>query len=280
MLFLILWLLLALVVLQPIMQRRLLAAKRVRAMRRLERERGSRVITIIHRQEALALLGIPLRDYLDIEDSEAVLRAIELTGPDVPIDLVLHTPGGVALAAEQIARALAAHPATVTVFVPHYAMSGGTLIALAADALVLAPSAVVGTVDPQINEFPASAVLAVLANKDANEIDDETFMLADIASKAREEIQSLVAELVRPRVECDRRANELASALTDGRYTHDFPITVARARGLGIACTTDLPEPVHELMALYPQPSARRPAVEYVPVPYRRSVPAGGHPVS
>ena len=37
----------------------------------------------------------------------------------------------------QIARAVEAHPAEVTVHIPVYAMSGGTLIALAAHEIVL-----------------------------------------------------------------------------------------------------------------------------------------------
>jgi hypothetical protein len=71
--------------------------------------------------------------YIDINDSEDVLRAVQMTDVDVPTDLVLHTPGGLVLAALQIAKAVRGHKAKVTVFVPHYAMSGGTLIALAAD---------------------------------------------------------------------------------------------------------------------------------------------------
>jgi len=43
----------------------------------------------------------------------------------------------------------------VTVFVPHYAMSGGTLIALTADEIVMDPNAVLGPVDPQIGNMPA-----------------------------------------------------------------------------------------------------------------------------
>jgi len=53
-------------------------------------------------------------------------------------------PGGLVLAAEQIAPALRRHSGTVTVFVPRYAMSGGTLIALAADEIVMDPNAVLG----------------------------------------------------------------------------------------------------------------------------------------
>ncbi len=47
--------------------------------------------------------------------------------------LIVPTPGGLVLAAEQIAKALAERKGKVTVFIPHYAMSGGTLIPLAAD---------------------------------------------------------------------------------------------------------------------------------------------------
>ena len=43
--------------------------------------------------------------YIDVNDSEEVMRAIQMTGEDVPIDIILHTPGGLVLAALQIARA-------------------------------------------------------------------------------------------------------------------------------------------------------------------------------
>src|SRR3954464_5711526 len=109
--------------LQPVLQQRVLAAQRARAIRTLEKRNGSRAITLIHRREGFAFLGIPFGGYIDIEDSEEIVRAIEMTGRNVPLALVLHTPGGLVLAAEQIAAALAAHPAPVTVYVPHYAMS-------------------------------------------------------------------------------------------------------------------------------------------------------------
>jgi membrane-bound ClpP family serine protease len=112
---------------------------------------------LIYRQESLSLLGIPLSRYITIEDSEQILRAIRLTPPDVPIDLILHTPGGLVLATEQIARALIRHPAKVTVFVPHYAMSGGTMLALAADEIVMDANAVLGPVNPQLGNFPEEA---------------------------------------------------------------------------------------------------------------------------
>src|SRR4029450_872338 len=103
--------------------------------------------------------AFPLYRFIDIEDSEEVLRAIRKTPDETPIDLVLHTPGGLVLAAEQIAYALRSHPAKITVLVPHYAMSGGTLLALAADEIVMDENAVLGRVDPQIGQWPAAWVV-------------------------------------------------------------------------------------------------------------------------
>src|SRR6266436_2394905 len=134
--------------LQPVITQRLLEATRKRLIARIERNQRSRVVLLVHRQETMSLLGFPVFRYIDVNDSEEVIRAIHLTDPEVPLDLVLHTPGGLVLAATQVARAIFKHKGKVTVFVPHYAMSGGTLIALAADDIVMCAHAVLGPVDP------------------------------------------------------------------------------------------------------------------------------------
>lgn len=262
------WLLFLISAVQPALQQRWLEAARQRVIRQLERKRGSRVITLIHRQETMAFLGIPISRYIDIEDSEQVLRAIRLTPADMPIDLVLHTPGGLVLAAEQIAEALVRHPGKVTVFVPHYAMSGGTLIALAADEIVMDENAVLGPVDPQLGGYPAASIVKVLEMKDVNEVEDETLILADMAQKALQQVWNTVYNILRGRGEREDLARSIATALSSGQWTHDYPISVQEARSLGLKVSTDMPREVYQLMALYPQPGQRRPSVQYVPVPY------------
>lgn len=262
-----LWLFVMVSSLQPLLQQKVLAAQRAAALRALEKRHGSRSITLIHRREGFAFLGIPFGGFMDIDDSEAVIRAIEMTGDDVPIDLVLHTPGGLVLAAEQIASALVDHKAEVSVYVPHYAMSGGTLIALAADHIVMAPSAVLGPVDPQVGDLPAASILAAVDKKDVNETDDRTLILADVARKAQAQVRQSVSRLLRRHMPEDR-ADEVAAALSEGRWTHDFPIDAELASSLGLPVSTELPDEVRKLMGLYPQPRGRRPSVEYIPAPY------------
>jgi ClpP class serine protease len=263
----ILWIFLILSSLQPVLRQRLIEAQRLRAFRDLERQRGSRVIGLIHRQETMSFLGFPIARYIDIEDSERLLRAIQLTDESVPIDLILHTPGGLVLAAEQIAFALKRHPARVTVFVPHYAMSGGTLISLAADDIVLAENAVLGPVDPQLGQSPAASIVKVLERKPIKEIDDQTIIQADLAEKALRQVEATVRELLGERMPA-KQAATLAHTLASGTWTHDYPIRVIEARALGLSVSTDMPKEVFDLMALYPQTAQRRPSVEYIPLPY------------
>ncbi|MEM6716171.1 MAG: hypothetical protein AAF827_22640 [Cyanobacteria bacterium P01_D01_bin.6] len=258
---------------QPLVQKRLLANKRLTALRAFEQKRGSRAILMIHRQESISLLGIPLSKFINIEDSEQILRAIRLTPLEAPIDLILHTPGGLVLATEQIARALIRHPSKVTVFVPHYAMSGGTMLAMAADEIVMDENAVLGPVDPQLGNVAAASVLKVLEEKPIDKIDDQTLVTADVARKAIAQVKAFVRTLLEDNIPQPKVAladiDNIIERLTTGQVTHDCPIPVEAAQALGLPITVGLPIEIYNLMELYPQPMTGRPSVQYIPLPYQ-----------
>jgi ClpP class serine protease len=262
------WIFIIVATLQPIVRQKLLESARVRLLRAIEEKRNTRVIALIHRQETLSLLGFPLTRYIDIDDSEQVLRAIKLTDPHVPIDLILHTPGGLVLAAEQVALALCRHQGRVTVFVPHYAMSGGTLLALAADEIVMDENAVLGPVDPQLGQFPAASIIKAVEQKSVNAVDDETLIMADVARKAMQQVKTLVADILSHHKMPAETAQALAEKLSTGTWTHDYPIGVPEAQALGLPVSADMPKEIYQLMNLYPQTAQRRPSVAYIPVPY------------
>jgi ClpP class serine protease len=266
---------------QPALQRRMVESRRLNAIRTLEQQRGSRVILLIHRQESISLLGIPITRFINIEDSEQILRAIRLTPPNVPIDLILHTPGGLVLATEQIARALLRHQSKVTVFIPHYAMSGGTMLAMAADEIVMDENAVLGPVDPQLGNVAAASLLKVLETKPLEKIDDQTLVTADVARKAMNQVQRFVRSLLEDSVPQQKVKPEdidkIIDRLTTGQVTHDYPITIEESREMGLPVTPGLPMEIYNLMDLYPQPMMGRPTVQYIPLPYQNppAMPAG-----
>ena len=261
------WLFFMFSAIQPVLKQRLLEASRQRLIAQVERRRRSRLILLVHRQETMSFLGFPVMPYIDINDAEDVMRAVEMTEGDVPLDIVLHTPGGLVLAATQIARAIRNHKGKVTVFVPHYAMSGGTLIALAADEIVMSPHAVLGPIDPQLGQFPAASLLKVIAKKPIAEIDDQTLIMADVGEKAIAQVRAAAEELLGRSLRPER-AGPLAEQISTGRWTHDYPITVEEAKRLGLNASATMPPDILQLMSLYPQPVKRQP-VEYLPIPRR-----------
>jgi ClpP class serine protease len=261
------WLLFILSALQPLLRKAYLELARKRLIAKIERQRKSRVILMVHRQETMSLLGFPILRYIDINDSEEVIRAIHMTDPDLPLDLVLHTPGGLVLAATQIANAVHRHRGKVTVFVPYYAMSGGTLIALAADEIVMSEYAMLGPVDPQLGQYPAASIVNVRRTKPVDKIDDQTLILADQAEKALGQLKQSVKALLGRKC-APEQAEEIAELLTGGTWTHDFGITIEAAKQFGLCVRSDLPAEVWDLMSLFPQPTRRQQSVEYIPAPY------------
>jgi ClpP class serine protease len=269
------WIFVLIAVVQPWLRQKMLDHARVRLMHRLEKQRGSRVILLVHRQETISFLGLPIYRYIDVNDAEEVIRAIHLTDEEVPIDLVVHTPGGLLLASLQIARAMKARKGKVTVFVPHLAMSGGTLLALAADEIVMDTHAVLGPIDPQVGEYPAASVVKAVKAKPVAEVDDKTLVLLDVAEKALQQIRSEVAELFADRLPAEK-ADRLAETLTQGTWTHDHPIGLKHAQALGLPVRSEMPSEFYQLMALFPQPTQSRPSVHYIPTPYGPAPAEGG----
>ncbi|HMM20788.1 MAG TPA: ATP-dependent Clp protease proteolytic subunit [Selenomonadales bacterium] len=265
----ILWLFFLVFTIWPMFKHQRMERARIGLIRSIEERHKSRLITMIHRQEAISILGMPISRYINIEDSEQVLRAIRLTPDDMPIDLVLHTPGGLVLASEQIAHALMRHPAKVTVFVPHYAMSGGTMIALAADEIVMDCNSVLGPVDPQLGQYPAASILNAVKRKNVNRVEDNTLIMADMAEKAMRQVEEFLTRLLSDKLPPEQ-AQALAKTLSEGRWTHDYPITCDRLKDMGLPINPELPTEIYDLMELYPQPAQRRPSVQYIPVPYGR----------
>lgn len=238
-------------------------AELARHFAKIQKKRKSKIIALVHRQEAMGLLGVPVLRYIDLNDAEAILAAIRATPRNKPLELILHTPGGLVLPALQIARAIKAHPGKVTVFVPHYAMSGGTLIALAADEIILSDHAVLGPIDPQIGGLPAASVVRVAANKPIQNTDDYTLVLADLGAMAIDQLEKAARELLKGTVS-ENAAVAVAEQLSSGRWTHDYPIASGEARELGLNVSTEMPNDIMNLMELFPDTVRRTGSVRFV----------------
>ena len=155
----------------------------------------------------------------------------ELSGRRVT--LLLHTLGGYFQPVVQIARAVRRH-GQVRAVVPYYALSGGTLVALAAQSLELWPHAALGPVDPQLGPFSAAALRAVIDSKPVEHVDDYTLALAHEARKSLQQTTVLLRELIGDNPRALQR-------LVAGEVPHSYPVTVEEAQALGLAVEVAAP---------------------------------------
>ena len=67
----------------------------------------------------------------------------------------------------------------------------------------------------------------------------------------------------------EEKAESIAQTLTEGRWTHDYPIKFDEAKELGLCVSSDMPKEIYELMDLNPQRPGVRQSVQYIPIPYK-----------
>ena len=216
---------------------------------KLEQLRGSRVICIIH-QAGMESSSV------DTVTTEDILTALQSTPKDKPLDIILHTPGGYSYQAHQIALAVKAHRGRKTVFVPHFAMSGGTIISMAADEIVLSPNAVIGPIDAQFPVFhlrrmmPSRAVIDLVGTKPASRVHDELVELAIECKRSLKQDHKSAVELMQGTYPASV-ADRIAHTLNDGTLTHGYPVTFSEAKRLGLNVSTAMPAEAVAIVRAY-----------------------------
>ncbi len=216
---------------------------------RLEQRRGSRVLCVIHNDQ----MESGSVDLLTAEDTLTALYALD---PHAPLDIILHTPGGLAYQGMQLARAIKAHKGKKTVFVPFYAMSAGTIMTLAADEIVMSDHAALGPIDAQVYvpsigaRLPTRAILAVLETKPKKKISDDVLEIALQCKRDQGEHHNNALELMAGTYPSST-AHRIAHRLNDGDLTHGYPLTYAAAKKLGLKVSNAMPPEAIELIRIF-----------------------------
>jgi hypothetical protein len=216
---------------------------------RLEQRRSTRVLCVIHNDMMES-------DNVDLLTAEDTLTALYALDPHTPLDIILHTPGGLAYQGMQLARAIKAHKGKKTVFVPFYAMSAGTIMTLAADEIVMSDHAALGPIDTQIYvpsigmRFPTGAILSVLKTKPKKKISDDVLELALACQRDQGEHHNNALELMAGTYPSST-ANKIAHRLNDGDLTHGYPLTYKEAKKLGLKVSNAMPGEAIDLIRIF-----------------------------
>ena len=193
------------------------------------------------------------------EAFEAV-ASIRQANPRSKIVIVLHTLGGYARPAHMIALALKQHlklakahnpkrDPHVIAYVPYVAMSGGAMIALAAEKVVMDPTASIGPIDTIYGGFPTETYHDLLDKKGPLATQDVLVMLAHEAEKYERYAIRVAREIVHPNHKAEGRAvNFLADYLSAGTISHSEAISPEDAEKLGMNISTKIPSEIYGLV--------------------------------
>ena len=227
-------------------------AWRQKIIEEIEKERGTKVITMIHKKELWTEPGEAPE--ISIEDTETVLQQMRKVPPQTPVDFIIHTPGGYALAAQMMAMAIKFHHSKVTALIPFYAMSGGSLMSLAAGEIRMEKYSVLGPVDPQIptpdGMYPAGSIATLVKTKPIQNITDRMVIMSDIANLEIENAKAFVIWLLQGKMD-ENQAERVADFLSKGYMSHATPITLDVARALGLNVVEGIPDKVYELFKTF-----------------------------
>ncbi len=200
--------------------------------------RGSALIPIIHHD---------YDEYVDHDTAVDVIDTLRKAGPDAPVDLILHTPGGISSATQQILHALKEHRGTKTAFVPYRAKSAGTMIALACDEIVMGPNAVLGPIDPQYGWMPAQYLAELTKSKSADRVDDEMIILSKMAKQAMTEARQFACDYVNDAHKHKGTCTFTEDLIIGGR-NHDYPILPGEAKDdFRLHVSTNMPEAPYDI---------------------------------
>ncbi len=111
------------------------------------------------------------------EDINGFMNALYEVPTDNGLVLILHTPGGDPNAVESIVEYLHSKFDQIDVVVPYLAMSGGAMISLASDLLILGKQSQLGPIDPQLiigNKTHSARAIQEGFNQAREDIEDDT----------------------------------------------------------------------------------------------------------
>ena len=213
--------------------------------KKIERQNGGSIlIEVIHDFGDSPQKRDDARAFIAFEEAMEIMNAVRSINKTGPITIILHTLGGFSLASEFIASAIKQHAGNTTVYVPYVAMSGGTMIALAADKIHLGKNAALGPVDTQYQGYSFEAfkkVYEAKREKTGDEVLINYFEFENREKTVRDRVRALTDEHHEPAA---------VDQLLNAKLPHDHRVTFDEAKKYGLNVSNECPNEIYEYVEL------------------------------
>jgi len=203
-------------------------------MMKVKRITGKNAIVMKHTTSGF--FSQSMIDSNTLNDIETAVRSFK----GKPFDIILHTPGGYVFYAQLLSKAIRSYGGNVRALIPFYAMSGGTMLALSCNEIVMGNFACIGPVDPQLGGlFSAGSAKSwkEVIRRKGRKANDSTIQYAYAGEQYTKTIRSDIKKLLESRIEDSEQLEKTVDILTDGTLEHAYQLDISRLADIGISVT-------------------------------------------
>lgn len=207
-------------------------------LRKIKKITGKNIVLIKHTKQEMFSVGM-----IDRTTVSQIIKAMQKFKGEA-FDLVLHTPGGEIFSSQFISRLLKQYPGKIRVFIPQFAMSGGTLLALSCDEFYMNNISCMGPIDPQLGnlfKFGSSNAWNKIVKMKKNRAEDSSISFALMGEQYTKSMHKHLIGLLDGKLSVPK-SRKLARFLTDGAVEHGYNLLPSQLMAYGL----DIKEINHE----------------------------------
>ena len=191
-------------------------------------------------------------DMITIGTHMDFVKAYEKVDKTKDIDIIMHTVGGELSSAEAICNCITNHQSKYTskinVYIPYYSYSGGCMIALACDKIIILRNAILGPCDAQIYVTSRHSIAAIINTVDykkskEEKIDENWLASSYDAQLCKERQLEYVNKLIKFGKFNDNVGKTIYDEFFSGKHNHDkiFSAQEVKDLGLNVEIVDELP---------------------------------------
>jgi len=191
------------------------------SLKKISKMTGNNILMIKHTEQGL--FSLSMIDETALRKISYILNKFE----GKPFDLILHTPGGDVFATLAISRLLHQYPGKIRAIIPLYAMSGGSLLALTCDELLMTRNASIGPIDPQIGswfKFGSAKAWDKIVKFKGRKAEDQSISFAMMGKQYTKTLKSHILKVLGFSLSKNQK-EKLADYLTKGDIEHAYALT-------------------------------------------------------
>ena len=235
-------------------------------IRRIEKEDKTNIIFLIDEFWENNKIDPRLENHIiDTDDDEKfieVIHDIQNNRENKSLSIVIYTRGGSIESSDMIVDILLNYVEPVRIYIPTFAYSAGTMIALCGDELYMNKYSIMGPVDPQISysvdektddDASSRCLMQLIEDKNIDEISDDIYLKA-VESKFLHEdnIENIKNIITKRNLNLSkRRKKTILKEFGSGLHPHHKPFNIDKIKALGLPVVCPVPSKYNLLLDSY-----------------------------